>query len=81
MGGDFEGHNDLRRKSNQKKRSRHRIVFDKVAEDNDFVIINEFNNIVNFKYKGIEYYFIEKTNMYRQQGFRELDKFTTFEIR
>lgn len=64
----FEAFNAYKREKNEKSRNKFRKSFDKVAKENNFIVLKEYNNIVNFTYNKKEYFFIEKTNKCRQQG-------------
>lgn len=55
---------ELRRISREKKRLRNRSLFDQY----DFIIIKEYNNIVEFIHDGTTFYLTELTGMVREKG-------------
>ena len=67
MSGDFEGFNELKRKSKENKRVKNRKAFDKLR----FEIIKEVNNIVTFKSDNEVYYFTEINGKVRKKGSRD----------
>lgn len=60
--------NHQRKLKNEKHRTKNRKLFDKVARENNFIILKEYNNIINFTFDKKEYFFVEKTKKCRQQG-------------
>ncbi len=65
---DYSGMNWYKKTISKIKRIKNRYVFDQYQQKYNFIIVKEYNNIIEFNYNNKTYYYTEVNNKIREKS-------------